>query len=74
MRENAYEFPGVVEAVRGNNNYHVRVTVGEAERVVLCHLSGKMRQFNIGVLVGDKVRVVVPPPHDKGRIVFRERG
>ena len=68
-----HEIEGEVLAISGNNNYIVRVTGDKGEIEVLCYLSGNMRRFKINVLVGDKVRAIVPPPYDKGRIVFREK-
>ncbi len=43
-------------------------------RVLLCHLSGKMRMHYIKILPGDKVKIQVTP-YDlaKGRIVFRQK-
>lgn len=41
-------------------------------RVILCHLSGKMRMHFIKILPGDKVRVEMTPYDElKGRITFR---
>ena len=41
-------------------------------RVILCHISGKMRMHYIRILPGDKVRLEMSP-YDltKGRITFR---
>ena len=41
---------------------------------VLCHVAGKMKQNNIRILEGDKVKVEMTP-YDltKGRISFREK-
>ena len=43
-------------------------------RLVLAHISGKMRKHFIRIVPGDKVRVELSP-YDltKARIVFRER-
>jgi translation initiation factor IF-1 len=69
-----YEFPGEVLAICGNNNYRIRVDLGEDRNTeVLCYLSGNMLRFKISVLVGDAVKVILPPPFDKGRIIFREK-
>jgi translation initiation factor IF-1 len=39
---------------------------------ITCYTSGKMRQFKIKMIVGDKVRVEVSPYDlSKGRITFR---
>lgn len=67
------EATGIVTKILGNNNYEVRATFGEQEKVVRCHLAGKMRQFNISVVLGDQVKLVIPPPYDRGRITFREK-
>ena len=41
-------------------------------KLILCHLSGKMRMHFIKILPGDKVRVEMTPYDDsKGRITFR---
>lgn len=66
-----HEVVGIIEKVLGNNNYAVEISDGEATKSVLCHLSGKMRQFNISVIPGDTVTIQLPPPYDRGRIIFR---
>lgn len=41
-------------------------------RVILCHLSGKMRMHFIKILPGDRVRIEMTPyDESKGRITFR---
>lgn len=42
-------------------------------RVILCHLSGKMRIHYIRLMTGDKVRIEMSPKYDleKGRITYR---
>jgi len=42
-------------------------------RVILCHISGKMRMHYIRLLEGDRVKIEMSPKYDldKGRIVFR---
>lgn len=44
----------------------------EDEKIILCHLSGRMRMNYIRIMPGDRVRVEMTP-YDlkKGRIVFR---
>lgn len=42
------------------------------KRVVLCHLSGKMRINRIKVIPGDRVKLETTPyDENKGRIVYR---
>jgi translation initiation factor IF-1 len=67
------EAEGVVQAILGNNNYRVEVEAEGKRLKVLCHLSGKMRRHKINITTGDRVKVVIPPPYDKGRITFREK-
>lgn len=42
-------------------------------RVILCHISGKMRKHYIKLMAGDRVEVVMSPKYDleRGRITFR---
>lgn len=42
-------------------------------KVILCHISGKMRMHYIRLLAGDRVRIEMSPKYDleKGRITFR---
>lgn len=42
-------------------------------RVILCHISGKMRMHYIKLMVGDRVKIDMSPKYDldKGRITFR---
>jgi len=50
-----------------------RVELGDG-KVILCHLSGKMRMHFIKILPGDRVKVEMTPYDDaKGRITFRLR-
>lgn len=62
------ELGQVVEALP-NTLFRVKLP---DERVILCHLSGKMRMNYIRILPGDRVRVEITA-YDlaKGRIVYR---
>ena len=42
-------------------------------RIILCHISGKMRMHYIRLLEADRVRIQMSPKYDldKGRITFR---
>lgn len=46
----------------------------EGGKVILGHISGKMRMFHIRILPGDKVKLELSP-YDltKGRIIYREK-
>ncbi|MBI2621904.1 MAG: translation initiation factor IF-1 [Candidatus Levybacteria bacterium] len=48
-----------------------RVELGDG-KIIICHLSGKMRMNFIKILPGDRVRVEMTPyDGSKGRITFR---
>jgi len=51
-----------------------RVKIDNVDREIIAYLAGKMRQFKIKVLLGDKVEVEMSP-YDltKGRIVHRHK-
>lgn len=66
-----YEGLGTVIKVLGNNNYEVEIGEGDTAQTVMCYLKGKMQRFRINVIPGDLVTVEVPPPYDRGRIIFR---
>lgn len=67
---NKIELLGEVTEALPNTTFRVKVD-GE-ERVILCHLAGKMRIYRIKVMIGDKVRFVMTPyDNQKGRIITR---
>lgn len=70
-KEDSIEVTGIVrEAVRGA----FRVQLENSDRILLCHLGGKLRKNNIRVVPGDRVKVEVSPyDFTKGRISYRER-
>jgi translation initiation factor IF-1 len=61
---------GVISEVLPNTTY--RVQIDQFERPVLASLSGRMRQHNIKVLMGDRVELEFSP-YDltRGRITRR---
>jgi len=74
-KEDQVELAGVVSAIPGGGLARVTVTGENGLNFdVIAVLSGKMKQFKIRVVVGDKVKVAVSPyDHSKGRITYRER-
>jgi len=51
-----------------------KVKLDDIDKEIICYLSGKMRQFKIKVLLGDKVEVEMSPyDMDKGRIIHRHK-
>ncbi|MBI4100529.1 translation initiation factor IF-1 [Candidatus Microgenomates bacterium] len=63
------ELDGVVTEALPNTLFRVKLA---DERVILCHLSGKMRINYIRILPGDKVKIEMSPYDEtKGRIIYR---
>lgn len=70
-KEDLVEFEGVVTQVLPDTRY--RVTLDNAVEIV-AYVSGKMKQFRIKILAGDRVTLEMSP-YDltKGRITFRHK-
>lgn len=69
IHEGTIELEGEVFEALPNTLFRVKLV---DERVVLCHLSGKMRMHYIRILPGDKVKLEMTPYDEtKGRIVYR---
>ncbi|MBP6098437.1 MAG: translation initiation factor IF-1 [Candidatus Levybacteria bacterium] len=67
--QGSIELTGVVREVLPNTLFRVEI---EGGRLVLCHLSGKMRIHFIKILPGDKVKIEMTPyDKGKGRITYR---
>lgn len=61
------------EVIENLPNTLFKVKLLEADKVILCYLSGKMRKNYIKILPGDKVRIEITKYDlDRGRIVFRK--
>lgn len=71
MKDDMIEVEGVVEEVCPNTMF--RVNIGH-KKILMCSISGKLRQHYIRILRGDRVTVQVSP-YDltKGRIVWRHK-
>lgn len=68
-KEDVIKLDGIVEEVLPNAMF--RIVTAEGHKL-LGHISGKMRQNKIQILLGDRVKIEVSP-YDltKGRIVYR---
>jgi len=64
------ELTGVVEEVLPNSTF--RVKVDDTIQIVLCYMGGRLKQNNIKVILGDRVKIEISP-YDltKGRISYR---
>jgi len=59
---------GLVEEALPSTTFRVRI---EGDRLVLAHLSGKMRLYYIRIVPGDRVLLELSPDGVRGRIVRR---
>ncbi len=69
VHQGSFEVEGKVLESLPNTLFRVQLPDG---RIIICHLSGKMRMHFIKILPGDKVRIEMTPYDElKGRITFR---
>jgi translation initiation factor IF-1 len=70
-KEDMLEMEGVITDVLPSTTFRVTLENGHS---ILATIGGKMRQFRIRVLTGDRVKVEVSP-YDltRGRITFRHK-
>jgi len=67
--QGSVEIDGIVKEVLPNTLFRVEI---EGGKLILCHLSGKMRIHFIKILPGDKVKIEMTPyDTEKGRIIYR---
>jgi len=68
-KEDVIEVEGEIVDVLPNQTFRVELDNGH---LVTCYTGGKMRQFKIRLVQGDKVKVEMTPYDlQKGRIMFR---
>ena len=68
-KEGILEFEGSIVEVLPNQMFKVEL---DNKHIVICYTGGKMRQFKIRLVAGDKVRIEMTPYDlDKGRITRR---
>ena len=64
-----FELEGVITEVLPNQMFKVRL---DNDHIIVCYTAGKMRQFRIRLVAGDKVKVdMTPYDLSKGRITYR---
>ncbi len=64
-----FELEGVITEVLPNQMFKVKL---DNEHIIVCYTAGKMRQFRIRLVAGDRVKVdMTPYDLSKGRITFR---
>lgn len=68
-KEDIIELEGEIVEVLPNQTFKVKL---EGGHLINCYTAGKMRQFKIRLVQGDRVRVEMTPYDlEKGRITFR---
>ena len=71
-KEAGIEVEGLIVEALPNAMFRVEIPVGELKKLVLAHVSGKMRQNYIRILPGDRVLVELSPYDlERGRIRYR---
>jgi len=69
VHQGSFEIDGEVLEALPNTLFKVKLA---DSRIILCHVSGKMRMNFIKILPGDRVRIEMTPyDQTKGRITFR---
>lgn len=78
MNKDVVEVEGKIVEVLPNTLFRVEIDRAPdlpelVGRVILAHISGKMRMHYIKILTGDRVRMEMSPKYDidKARITFR---
>lgn len=78
MNQDVIEIEGKIVEVLPNTLFRVEIDRSPelpelVGRVILAHISGKMRLHYIKLLTGDRVKMEMSPKYDlsKGRITFR---
>ncbi|AZP36160.1 Translation initiation factor IF-1 [Candidatus Annandia adelgestsuga] len=70
-QNNFKESQGVIVETLPNTTFKVKLENG---KIILAHVSGKIRKNYIRILTGDKVTVEINKyDKNKGRIIFRSR-
>jgi translation initiation factor IF-1 len=71
-KEDHVELAGTIVDTLGGGQYSVKITESGTE--IRARLCGKMKQFRIRVIPGDRVKVAVSPyDTSHGMITYRER-
>ena len=73
--EDKIELQGIVTKISRGGTFDVEVNVlNNVKHLVLCKLSGKMRNNNIRIIIGDRVTLVVSPYDlNRGMIIWRDK-
>lgn len=76
-KQGVLELAGTVVEALPNTLFRVEIEAGtipeiQENKLILCHLSGKMRMHFVRILPGDKVKIEITPYDlERGRITAR---
>jgi len=69
VHQGTVEVDGLVTESLPNATFRVKIA---EDKLVLCHVAGRMRINHIRIMPGDKVKIEMTPYDEtKGRIVYR---
>jgi len=71
-KEGLVIYDGIIIESLPNNTFRTKINIQNEERLMVAHISGRMRRNFIKVMPGDRIRVEMSV-HDltKGRVVYR---
>ena len=73
-KEEAIRMSGIVYEILPNAMFRITLNNNNNNHKIIATLSGKMRQHNIQILLGDKVEVEMSPyDMSRGRVVYRNK-
>lgn len=68
-KKDVIEFEGIITEVLPNQQFKVQLDQGQT---ILCYTAGKMRQYKIRLVQGDRVQIEMTPYDlSRGRITYR---
>lgn len=72
--QDVIKLTGIVTAIQRGGIFEVKVQSGNEEKIVLARTSGKIKKFEIKIVLGDTVQVELSP-YDltRGRITLRAK-
>lgn len=69
-KDDVLELTGKVIDVLPGNMF--KVSIDDTDHIILCYLGGRLKQYKIRIILGDRVKIEVSPYDlSRGRIVFR---
>jgi len=72
VKEGLVIYDGIIIESLPNNTFRTKINIQNEERLMVAHISGRMRRNFIKVMPGDRIKVEMSV-HDltKGRVIYR---